>query len=51
MDLAAVTENLQWISEDDCLRFDVSQLTKKNVFVMEEFAGEAFDHLSATKAM
>lgn len=50
-DFASTTENLHWLPENDCLLLDASTLTKQNIFVLEEFEGEAFNHLSTTKAM
>ncbi|XP_037044604.1 DNA topoisomerase 2-binding protein 1 isoform X3 [Bradysia coprophila] len=50
-DFSSSTENLQWLSEAECLSFDALTLTKENVFILEEFEGESFDHLSSTKAI
>ncbi|KAJ6644281.1 DNA topoisomerase 2-binding protein 1 [Pseudolycoriella hygida] len=50
-DFSSCTENLLWVSEANCLKFDVSSLSKENIFVLEEFEGDAFQHLALTKAI
>ncbi|XP_055612855.1 LOW QUALITY PROTEIN: DNA topoisomerase 2-binding protein 1-A [Uranotaenia lowii] len=47
----SVEELISWLDESECLRIRTDQLTKKHVFVFENFAGEAFEHIRAANAV
>ncbi|XP_055635302.1 DNA topoisomerase 2-binding protein 1-A [Toxorhynchites rutilus septentrionalis] len=42
---------ISWIDEEECLRIPPEQLTKKHVFVFEQFSGEAFEYIRAANAV
>lgn len=44
------TENgVEWLKEEECLT--KKNISKKHIFVLEEFNGDAFDYLTTTKAL
>uniref|UniRef100_A0A8D8H7M7 DNA topoisomerase 2-binding protein 1-A n=1 Tax=Culex pipiens TaxID=7175 RepID=A0A8D8H7M7_CULPI len=47
----ASEEMVSWVEESECLRFRPDQLTKKHLFVFEQFAGRAFEFVREAKAV
>ncbi|EDS34036.1 DNA topoisomerase 2-binding protein 1 [Culex quinquefasciatus] len=47
----AFEEKVSWVEESECLRFRPDQLTKKHLFVFEQFSGRAFEFVRDAKAV
>nr|XP_029713990.1 DNA topoisomerase 2-binding protein 1-like [Aedes albopictus]XP_029713991.1 DNA topoisomerase 2-binding protein 1-like [Aedes albopictus] len=47
----SVEDLISWLDESECLRLRADQLTKKHVFVFEQFSGEAYENIRQSSAV
>lgn len=47
----SVEDLISWLDESECLRLRADQLTKKHVFVFEQFSGAAYENIRQSSAV